>query len=208
MAQPVLGTPWYKPLGIRKQECSSAQTLASLDAYWRCANYISAGQIYLFSNPLMKGGLSPRDIKHRLMGHWGTIPGLNFLYAHINRLIRDHGQNTVVLMGPGHGGPAGNAEAFIDGSLSAVYPDIPQNELGLERLCRTYSFPLGFPSNHGPHTPGSIHEGGELGYVLSHAFGAVLDNPSLLAIPIIGDGECETGPVSYTHLTLPTILLV
>ncbi|WP_303869289.1 phosphoketolase family protein [Fannyhessea vaginae] len=201
MTQPVLGTPWHKLLGIREQTCSSSQTIASLDAYWRCANYISAGQIYLFSNPLMKGGLSPRDIKHRLMGHWGTIPGLNFLYAHINRLIRDHGQNTVVLMGPGHGGPAGNAEAFIDDSLSAVYPDIPQNELGLERLCRAYSFPLGFPSNHGPHTPGSIHEGGELGYVLSHAYGAVLDNPSLLAIPIIGDGECETGPLAASWQT-------
>lgn len=202
MSHPVVGTPWTRATGPVPDE-----KLAGVDLYWRCANYLSAGQIYLRSNPLMRDDFTDEktgekrpfgraDVKHRLVGHWGTTPGLNFLFGHVNRLIADHGQNTVFLMGPGHGGPAGTAQSLLDGTYREVRPDISDDEAGLQRFFRQFSYPGGIPSHYAPETPGSIHEGGELGYVLSHAYGAVLDNPSLLAVAVVGDGEAETGPLA------------
>ena len=184
MTQPILGNPWHK-----LEKPVSEEELAAVDKYWRCANYLSIGQIYLRSNPLMKGNFNRDDIKHRLVGHWGTTPGLNFLFGHVNRLIRDHEQNTIFLMGPGHGGPAGTAQSLLDGTYRETYPRITNDEAGLQKFFRQFSYPGGIPSHYAPETPGSIHEGGELGYVLSHAYGAVLDNPSLLAVAVVGDGE-------------------
>lgn len=196
MGQPVLGTPWHK-LG----KSVSEEELEAVDKYWRCANYLSIGQIYLRSNPLMKGDFNRDDIKYRLVGHWGTTPGLNFLFGHVNRLIHDHNQNTVFLMGPGHGGPAGTAQSLLDGTYTETYPRITKDEAGLQKFFRQFSYPGGIPSHYAPETPGSIHEGGELGYVLSHAYGAVLDNPSLLAVAVVGDGESETGPLATSWQT-------
>ena len=157
---------------------------------------MSIGQIYLRSNPLMKEPFTRDDVKHRLVGHWGTTPGLNFLLAHINRLIADHQQNTVFIMGPGHGGPAGTAQSYVDGTYTEYYPNITKDEAGLQKFFRQFSYPGGIPSHFAPETPGSIHEGGELGYALSHAYGAVMNNPSLFVPCIIGDGEAETGPLA------------
>lgn len=196
MAQPALGTPWK-----RLNTAVSDDVLKSVDRYWRAANYLSIGQIYLRSNPLMREGFSRDDVKHRLVGHWGTTPGLNFLFGHVNRLIAEHEQNTLFLMGPGHGGPAGTAQSLLDGTYREVRPDITDNEAGLQKFFRQFSYPGGIPSHYAPETPGSIHEGGELGYVLSHAYGAVLDNPSLLAVAVVGDGEAETGPLATSWQT-------
>jgi len=169
--------------------------LASLDAWWRAANYLTIGQIYLQDNVLLREPLAVEHIKPRLLGHWGTSPGLSLIYAHVSRLIRRTGQEAIYLAGPGHGGPALVAAGWLEGTYSQTYPDVPQDLAGMHRLFRQFSSPGGIPSHVSVTTPGSIHEGGELGYVLMHAFGAVMDNPDLLAIAVVGDGEAETGPL-------------
>ncbi|MEU8817031.1 phosphoketolase family protein [Actinoplanes sp. NPDC048796] len=169
--------------------------IAQLDAWWRAANYLTIGQIYLQANPLLTEPLKPEHIKPRLLGHWGTSPGLSFVYAHVSRLIRHTGQDALYLTGPGHGGPALVAAGYLEGTYSEIYPQVSQDEAGMLKLFRQFSSPGGIPSHVSVTTPGSIHEGGELGYVLVHAFGAVMDNPDLLAIAVVGDGEAETGPL-------------
>ena len=170
--------------------------LRALDAYWRAANYLSVGQIYLYDNPLLKKPLSLSHVKPRLLGHWGTTPGLNFIYVHLNRVIKIHGLNIINITGPGHGGPGLVANAYLEGTYSEVYPHIAQNEDGMKRLFKQFSFPGGIPSHVAPETPGSIHEGGELGYSLSHAYGAAFDNPDLIVACVVGDGEAETGALA------------
>jgi len=174
----------------------SAAEADAIDRWWRAANYLSVGQIYLLDNPLLREPLRPAHVKPRLLGHWGTTPGLTFVYAHMNRAIRARGLNAIYLTGPGHGGPGLVAGAYLDGTYTEVYPHIGRDEEGLRRLFRQFSFPGGIPSHVAPETPGSIHEGGELGYSLLHAYGAVLDNPELVALCVIGDGEAETGPLA------------
>ncbi len=174
----------------------SRQELEHINAYWRAANYLSVGQIYLLDNPLLKKPLSLEHIKPRLLGHWGTTPGLNFIYAHMNRVIQKDDLNMLFIAGPGHGGPAVVANTYLEGTYSEVYPDISQDEKGLQKLFKQFSFPGGIPSHAAPETPGSIHEGGELGYAVSHAYGAVFDNPDLIACCVVGDGEAETGPLA------------
>jgi xylulose-5-phosphate/fructose-6-phosphate phosphoketolase len=170
--------------------------LRALDAYWRAANYVSVGQIYLLDNPLLREPLRIEHVKPRLLGHWGTTPGLNFLYAHMNRVIRERDLNALYVAGPGHGGPGVVANVYLEGTYSEVYPHIGHDEEGLRRLFRQFSFPGGIPSHVAPETPGSIHEGGELGYSLAHAYGAAFDNPDLLVCCMVGDGEAETGPLA------------
>jgi len=167
-----------------------------MDAYWRAANYLSVGQIYLYDNPLLKRPLKREHIKPRLLGHWGTTPGLNLIYTHLNRVIKERDLNVIYITGPGHGGPGLVANTYLEGIYSELYPDVSQDEAGLKRLFTQFSFPGGIPSHVAPETPGSIHEGGELGYSLSHAFGAVFDNPDLIAVCVVGDGEAETGPLA------------
>jgi xylulose-5-phosphate/fructose-6-phosphate phosphoketolase len=174
----------------------SSESLRKLDAYWRAANYLSVGQIYLYDNPLLKRPLKPAHIKPRLLGHWGTTPGLNFIYVHLNRVIKEHDLNVIYITGPGHGGPGLVANAYLESTYSEVYPNISQDEDGMQRLFKQFSFPGGIPSHVAPETPGSIHEGGELGYSLSHAFGAAFDSPDLLVACVVGDGEAETGPLA------------
>src|SRR5512132_4359427 len=174
----------------------TADVVRQLDAYWRAANYLSVGQIYLHDNPLLKKPLTRDHIKPRLLGHWDTTPGLNFVYLHLNRIIRQHDANVIYITGPGHGGPALVANAYLEGTYSEIYPNISQDEEGMKRLFTQFSFPGGIPSHVAPETPGSIHEGGELGYSLSHAFGAAFDNPDLIAACVVGDGEAETGPLA------------
>jgi xylulose-5-phosphate/fructose-6-phosphate phosphoketolase len=174
----------------------SPELLRKIDAYWRAANYLSVGQIYLYGNPLLKQPLAGKDIKRMLLGHWGTTPGQNFIYAHLNRLIKQYDLNMIYVSGPGHGGPAVVANTYLEGTYSEIYPDISQDETGLQKLFLQFSFPGGIPSHASPETPGSIHEGGELGYSLSHSFGAVFDNPDLMVACVIGDGEAETGPLA------------
>ena len=175
----------------------SETELQGLDAWWRAANYLSVGQIYLLDNPLLREPLSPDHIKPRLLGHWGTTPGLNFIYVHMNRTLRMRPElQAMFVTGPGHGGPGLVASAYLDGTYTEVYPHVSGDERGLRRLFRQFSFPGGIPSHVAPETPGSIHEGGELGYCMVHAFGAVFDNPDLLAVCVIGDGEAETGPLA------------
>ena len=174
----------------------SAEELTSIDAYWRAATYLSVGQIYLLDNPLLREPLRPEHIKPRLLGHWGTTPGLNLLYVHMNRAIRARNLNAIYITGPGHGGPGLVANAYLEGTYSEVYSNIAANEDGMRALFRQFSFPGGIPSHVAPETPGSIHEGGELGYALVHAYGAVFDNPDLLALCVVGDGEAETGPLA------------
>ena len=172
------------------------EQLAKMDAYWRAANYLSVGQIYLKDNPLLERPLVIDDIKPRLLGHWGTTPGLNFLYVHWNRIIRERGLDMIYLIGPGHGGPGIVANTYLEGSYSEIYPVIEQNADGIKRLFRQFSWPYGIPSHVAPETPGSIHEGGELGYSLVHAYGAAFDNPDLIVACVVGDGEAETGPLA------------
>src|ERR1041385_2594452 len=174
----------------------NADELRKINAWWRAANYLSVGQIYLYANPLLKEPLKRRHIKPRLLGHWGTTPGLNFIYVHLNRLIREQGLNMIYIAGPGHGGPGLVANTYLEGAYTEIYPDISQNEQGMQKLFKQFSFPGGIPSHVAPETPGSIHEGGELGYSLTHAFGAVFDNPDLIAACVVGDGEAETGPLA------------
>lgn len=170
--------------------------LELIDAYWRAANYLSVGQIYLLDNPLLREPLRAEHVKPRLLGHWGTTPGLNLLYAHMNRVISERDLNALYVTGPGHGGPGLVANAYLEGTYSEVYSAIGRDEDGLRALFRQFSFPGGIPSHVAPETPGSIHEGGELGYALVHAYGAVFDNPDLLALCVVGDGEAETGPLA------------
>ena len=181
---------------IGKAQHFSETELATVDRYWRAANYLSVGQIYLLDNPLLRGPLLAEHVKPRLLGHWGTTPGLNFLYAHLNRVIRQRTVDVLFICGPGHGGPAMVANTWLEGTYSEIYPDVGQNEQGMLRLFRQFSFPGGVPSHASPETPGSIHEGGELGYALAHAYGAALDNPDLVVACVIGDGEAETGPLA------------
>ena len=174
----------------------SPEELRTLDAYWRAANYLSVGQIYLMDNPLLREPLKLEHIKPRLLGHWGTTPGLNIIYAHLNRVIRARDLNVIYVTGPGHGGPGMVANTYLEGTYSEIYSDISQDTGGMKKLFRQFSFPGGIPSHCAPETPGSIHEGGELGYALAHAYGAVFDNPGLIAACVVGDGEAETGPLA------------
>jgi len=174
----------------------SSTEFERIDAWWRAANYLSVGQIYLLANPLLREPLRPEHVKPRLLGHWGTTPGLNFIYAHMNRVIRARDLDAIYVMGPGHGGPATVANAYLEGTYTEVYPSITRDEAGLRALFRQFSFPGGIPSHVAPETPGSIHEGGELGYALAHAYGAAFDDPGLLVCCVVGDGEAETGPLA------------
>jgi len=192
MTKPKSSTAW-RATGVTEL---SDDYLERMDKWFRAANYLSVGQIYLLNNPLLRSVLTRDDVKPRLLGHWGTTPGLNFLYTHMNRAIKERGQDTIYIIGPGHGGPGLVASAYLDGTYTEYYPDITQDTEGLKRLFKQFSFPGGIPSHVAPETPGSIHEGGELGYALSHAYGAVFDNPDLLAFTIVGDGEAETGPLA------------
>ncbi len=177
-------------------QISLKASLKALDAYWRAANYLSVGQIFLWDNPLLKRPLRLSDVKPMLLGHWGTTPGQNFIYAHLNRVIKAYDLNMIYVSGPGHGGPAVVGNVYLEGTYSEVYPEISRDEAGLRKLFRQFSFPGGIPSHASPECPGSIHEGGELGYSLSHAFGAVFDNPDLIVACVVGDGEAETGPLA------------
>ena len=170
--------------------------LDKMHAYWRAANYLSVGQIYLYDDPLLRRPLTLADVKHMLLGHWGTTPGQNFIYVHLNRVIKKYDLDMIYVSGPGHGGPAVVGNTYLEGTYSEIYPDISQDAAGLRKLFRQFSFPGGIPSHASPECPGSIHEGGELGYSLSHAFGAVFDDPDLLVACVIGDGEAETGPLA------------
>ncbi|MGA9773603.1 MAG: phosphoketolase family protein [Blastocatellia bacterium] len=174
----------------------AADDVRRINTYWRAANYLSVGQIYLYDNPLLREPLTLEHVKPRLLGHWGTTPGLNFIYVHLNRLIKEHDLNVIYIAGPGHGGPGLVANTYLEGTYSEVYPNISQDAEGMKRLFKQFSFPGGIPSHVAPETPGSIHEGGELGYALLHAYGAVFDNPDLIACCVIGDGEAETGPLA------------
>ncbi len=185
----------HQAIGAARQPLSDEE-LSRIDAYWRAANYLSVGQIYLLDNPLLREPLRIEHVKPRLLGHWGTTPGLNFVYAHLNRVIRTRSLNAIYVTGPGHGGPGLVANTYLEGTYSEVYPHIGRDEEGLRRLFRQFSFPGGIPSHVAPETPGSIHEGGELGYALVHAFGAAFDNPDLLVACVVGDGEAETGPLA------------
>ena len=187
----MLGTteiPQLKPL--------SDSELGKINAYWRAANYLSVGQIYLLDNPLLKEPLKLEHVKPRLLGHWGTTPGLNFIYVHLNRLIKAQDLNAIYIAGPGHGGPGLVANTYLEGTYTEYYSNISQDSEGIQRLFKQFSFPGGIPSHVAPETPGSIHEGGELGYALVHAYGAAFDNPDLIVAAVVGDGEAETGPLA------------
>ena len=196
-----------KPKGLTKPIAKTAARMSrkaaltptqleKIDAYWRASNYLAACQLYLLDNPLLKKPLEPAQIKKKIVGHWGTVPGQNFIYTHLNRIINKYDLNMIYLSGPGHGGNAMVSQTYLEGTYSEVYPNISQDEEGLQKLFKQFSFPGGIPSHVAPETPGSIHEGGELGYSLAHAFGAVLDNPDLIAACVVGDGEAETGPLA------------
>ncbi|HEY3298508.1 MAG TPA: phosphoketolase, partial [Armatimonadota bacterium] len=174
----------------------SEDELRKIDAYWRAANYLAVGQIYLLANPLLRRPLVIEDVKPRLLGHWGTVPGLNLIYAHLNRVIRERDLDMIFVAGPGHGAPGVVANVYLEGTYTDFYPNITQDEEGMRRLFKQFSFPGGIPSHAAPETPGSIHEGGELGYSIDHAYGAVFDNPDLIAACVVGDGEAETGPLA------------
>src|SRR6202167_4121910 len=180
----------------KKGSTLSKAESALIYSYWRAANYLSVGQIYLFDNPMLREPLKEEHIKPRLLGHWGTTPGLNFVYAHLNRLIKKLDLDMIYITGPGHGGPGLVANTYLEGTYSEVYPGISQDVEGMKRLFTQFSFPGGIPSHVAPETPGSIHEGGELGYALSHAYGAAYDNPNLIVTAVVGDGEAETGPLA------------
>ena len=170
--------------------------LRKMDAYWRAANYLSVGQIYLYDNPLLREPLKLAHVKPRLLGHWGTTPGQNFVYVHLNRVIKEYDLSMIYISGPGHGGPALVGNVYLEGTYSEIYPNISEDVSGMQKLFKQFSFPGGIPSHVAPETPGSIHEGGELGYSLSHAFGAAFDNPDLIVACVVGDGEAETGPLA------------
>jgi xylulose-5-phosphate/fructose-6-phosphate phosphoketolase len=180
----------------KNQSALSTEEISRMDRYWRAANYLSVGQIYLLDNPLLREPLMIEHIKPRLLGHWGTTPGLNFIYAHLNRVIKRDDLNFIFICGPGHGGPGIVANVYLEGTYSEFYPNISEDAEGMRKLFKQFSFPGGIPSHVAPETPGSIHEGGELGYSLAHAYGAVFDNPDLIAACVIGDGEAETGALA------------
>ncbi len=192
-AEPVKPSP-KAPARMSKKDPLTREQVKTIDAYWRAANYLSACQLYLLDNPLLREPLKEEHLKRTIVGHWGTCPGQNFIYTHLNRAIVKYDLDMIYLSGPGHGGNAVVAQDYLDGSYSEVYPNISQDAAGMKRLFRQFSFPGGIPSHTAPETPGSINEGGELGYSLSHAFGAVMDNPDLIAACVVGDGEAETGP--------------
>src|SRR5487761_2155002 len=179
-----------------KSAVLTGDELRKMDAYWRAANYLSVGQIYLYDNPLLKEPLELAQVKPLVVGHWGTTPGQNFIYVHLNRVIKEHDLDMFYIAGPGHGGPAIVGNVYLEGTWSEIYPNVTQDEAGLKKLFKQFSFPGGISSHVAPTTPGSIHEGGELGYSLSHAFGAAFDNPDLIVACVIGDGEAETGPLA------------
>jgi xylulose-5-phosphate/fructose-6-phosphate phosphoketolase len=189
-------SPSVAAVAIQEPPVHMSESLRLIDAYWRAANYLSVGQIYLRSNPLLKRPLAIADIKRMLLGHWGTAPGQNFIYAHLNRVIKQFDLDMIYISGPGHGGQVVVSNTYLEGSYSEIYPNISEDEAGLEKLFKQFSFPGGIPSHASPECPGSIHEGGELGYSLSHAFGAAFDNPELIVACVIGDGEAETGPLA------------
>src|SRR5512142_2278532 len=174
----------------------SLSDLQDINAFWRAANYLSVGQIYLRDNPLLKEPLKLEHIKPRLLGHWGTTPGLNFIYVHLNRIIKQYDLDMIYVTGPGHGGPGLVANTYLEGTYSELYPNVSRDEQGMKKLFTQFSFPGGIPSHAAPQTPGSINEGGELGYSLSHAYGAAFDNPDLIVACVVGDGEAETGPLA------------
>src|SRR3984957_1902209 len=186
----------FQGTSLMTENALSPELLRKMDAYWRAANYLSVGQIYLYDNPLLREPLKLAHVKHKLRGHWGTTPGQNFIYVHLNRVIIKYDLDMIYVSGPGHGGPAVVANTYLEGTYSEIYPDISQDVAGLKRLFRQFSFPGGIPSHASPECPGSIHEGGELGYSLSHSFGAVFDNPNLIVACVVGDGEAETGPLA------------
>jgi xylulose-5-phosphate/fructose-6-phosphate phosphoketolase len=188
--------PAAQPAAAPAKGPLDADLLRKMDAWWRAANYLSVGQTYLYDNPLLKEPLKKEHVKPRLVGHWGTTPGLNFIYVHLNRLIKQRDLNVIYIIGPGHGGPGLVANTWLEGTYSEVYPNVSQDEEGMKKLFKQFSFPGGIPSHVAPETPGSIHEGGELGYALSHAFGAAYDNPDLIVAAVVGDGEAETGPLA------------
>jgi len=185
-----------KSIRISGSRLLSAELLRKMDAWWRAANYLSVGQTYLYDNPLLRKPLKKEHVKPRLVGHWGTTPGLNFIYVHLNRVIKEQDLNMIYIIGPGHGGPGIVANTWLEGTYSEIYPNISQDEEGMKKLFKQFSFPGGIPSHVAPETPGSIHEGGELGYALSHAYGAAFDNPDLVVAAVVGDGEAETGPLA------------
>ncbi len=172
------------------------EMLEKMNAYWRAANYLSAGQLYLLDNPLLREELTMEHVKKKIVGHWGTVPGQNFVWTHCNRVIKRYDLDMIYISGPGHGGNFQIANTYIDGTYSEVYPNISQDVEGMKKMFKQFSFPSGVPSHCAPETPGSINEGGELGYSVAHAFGAVFDNPDLIAVPVVGDGEAETGPLA------------
>src|SRR5213595_2337218 len=188
-------TPDIAGLSVSNQPLSPEE-LHKMNAYWRAANYLSVGQIYLYANPLLREKLRLEHVKPRLLGHWGTTPGLNFVYVHFNRLIKKYELSVIYVCGPGHGGPGMVANTYLEGTYTELYSSIQQNEEGMRKLFKQFSFPGGIPSHDAPETPGSIHEGGELGYSLAHAYGAVFDNPDVIACCVVGDGEAETGPLA------------
>src|SRR5438552_2241838 len=188
-------TPAARPLNVTAGTLSPG-ALRAIDAWWRAANYLSVGQIYLLANPLLRESLRREHVKPRLLGHWGTTPGLNLVYTHLNRVIRARDLDAIYVCGPGHGGPGMVAHAYLVGTYRELSSPVPQDESGRHELFRQFSFPGGIPSHAAPETPGSIHEGGELGYALAHAFGAAFDNPGLLVACVVGDGEAETGPLA------------
>src|SRR5277367_4610993 len=192
----VLARPPAIPQVTNTERPLAAEELRKMNAYWRAANYLSVGQIYLCGNPMLREPLALHNIKARLLGHWGTTPGQNFIYVHMNRAIKMRDLNMIYVAGPGHGGPGLVANTYLEGTYSEVYPNVSPDEEGMRLLFRQFSFPGGIPSHVAPETPGSIHEGGELGYSLSHAFGAAFDNPGLLVCCVVGDGEAETGPLA------------
>ena len=194
---PETGKPAQKaPARMSKKDPLTREQVRAIDAWWRAANYLSAGQLYLLDNPLLREPLREEHLKRAIVGHWGTCPGQNFIYTHLNRAIVKYDLDMIYLSGPGHGGNAVLAQDYLDGSYSEVYPNISRDEAGMKRLFRQFSFPGGVPGHASPETPGSINEGGELGYSLAHAFGAVMDNPDLIAACVVGDGEAETGPLA------------
>ena len=195
-ASTVAGWPADPSVRVSHESYLPDSEVAALTAWWRAANYLSVGQIYLMDNPLLTQPLAPEQIKPRLLGHWGTTPGLNFIHAHLNRAVIARDLDLIYIFGPGHGGPAAVAAAWIDGTYSEVYPEVSYDAAGMKRLFTQFSFPGGIPSHVAPETPGSIHEGGELGYSLAHASGAAFDNPNLVVACVIGDGEAEIGALA------------
>src|SRR5450432_4082939 len=185
-----------KTVTMTEREPLTNAELDAIDAWWRAANYLSVGQVYLHDKQLLTEPMRPEHVKPRLLGHWGTTPGLNLIYAHLNRLIRNQDLNLIYVCGPGHGGPGMVANTYLEGTYSEFYPSISENEEGMKRLFTQFSFPGGIPSHAAPETPGSIHEGGELGYALVHAYSAAFDNPDLIVACVVGDGEAETGPLA------------